>query len=344
MDPQNMQNQDMGLVLSSDAKPRLKWTPELHQRFIDAVAHLGGPDKATPKTLMRVMAIPGLTLYHLKSHLQKFRLGQRQQSETYNGNKQEDYSDDAEYRENHRRDCHFNGEIISSDGTQNQINEGLQIAQALQMQMEVQRKLHEQMEVQRHLQLRIEAQGKYLKSVLKKAQETLAGYNSASSGVELVKAELSQLVSMAITGCPSSSVLTEIEDSSLKETERQSMKGTGGSLESSLTSSESSGRKEENQSDKSEKSSLVLSLMDMNSRDRSGGSRKRSGGDQQEQTYGKRSTTHKEKSGGGGDQLRKINSIGWFDLNSKCVGELGGSGAKAIDLNCKGTEQFNGHV
>lgn len=41
---QNVQNKDMNLVLSSDAKPRLKWTPELHQRFIDAVNQLGGAD------------------------------------------------------------------------------------------------------------------------------------------------------------------------------------------------------------------------------------------------------------------------------------------------------------
>lgn len=39
-----LQNQNMNLVLSTDAKPRLKWTPELHQRFVDAVNHLGGPD------------------------------------------------------------------------------------------------------------------------------------------------------------------------------------------------------------------------------------------------------------------------------------------------------------
>ncbi|XP_039065220.1 myb-related protein 2-like [Hibiscus syriacus] len=71
---QNMQNHDMNLVLSTDAKPRLKWTPELHQRFVDAVNQLGEPDKATPKNLMRVIGISGLTLYHLKSHLQLISL------------------------------------------------------------------------------------------------------------------------------------------------------------------------------------------------------------------------------------------------------------------------------
>lgn len=68
---------DSGLVLTTDPKPRLRWTVELHERFVDAVAQLGGPDKATPKTIMRVMGVKGLTLYHLKSHLQKFRLGKQ---------------------------------------------------------------------------------------------------------------------------------------------------------------------------------------------------------------------------------------------------------------------------
>lgn len=32
------------LVLTTDPKPRLRWTAELHDRFVDAVTQLGGPD------------------------------------------------------------------------------------------------------------------------------------------------------------------------------------------------------------------------------------------------------------------------------------------------------------
>lgn len=35
---------DACLVLTTDPKPRLRWTTELHERFIDAVTQLGGPD------------------------------------------------------------------------------------------------------------------------------------------------------------------------------------------------------------------------------------------------------------------------------------------------------------
>ncbi|URE31868.1 Myb transcription factor [Musa troglodytarum] len=35
---------ESGLVLSTEAKPRLKWNPELHARFIEAVNQLGGAD------------------------------------------------------------------------------------------------------------------------------------------------------------------------------------------------------------------------------------------------------------------------------------------------------------
>ncbi|XVF20982.1 hypothetical protein REPUB_Repub12eG0051200 [Reevesia pubescens] len=38
---------DSRLVLTTDPKPRLRWTVELHERFVDAVTQLGGPD-STP--------------------------------------------------------------------------------------------------------------------------------------------------------------------------------------------------------------------------------------------------------------------------------------------------------
>lgn len=32
------------VVLTADPKPRLRWTADLHDRFVDAVVQLGGPD------------------------------------------------------------------------------------------------------------------------------------------------------------------------------------------------------------------------------------------------------------------------------------------------------------
>ncbi|KAK9278679.1 hypothetical protein L1049_028253 [Liquidambar formosana] len=147
---QRMQNQESGSILSVDANLRLKWTSELHQRFVQAVIQLGGADRATPKTLKRVMGIPELTLYHLKSHLQKYRIGKKQESEVCGDDSVDIY------------EAHYgNGPMIGGHN--------LQIAHALELQMEVKSKHEEQIEVQRHLQLRIDTQRKYLDSLLKKA-------------------------------------------------------------------------------------------------------------------------------------------------------------------------------
>ncbi|CAK9183118.1 unnamed protein product [Ilex paraguariensis] len=53
--------------------PRLRWTPDLHIRFIHAVERLGGQDRATPKLVLQLMSIKGLNISHVKSHLQMYR-------------------------------------------------------------------------------------------------------------------------------------------------------------------------------------------------------------------------------------------------------------------------------
>jgi SHAQKYF class myb-like DNA-binding protein len=46
----------------------------LHREFINAVNQLGGLELATPKGIMHIMAMSGMTIQHIKSHLQKYRL------------------------------------------------------------------------------------------------------------------------------------------------------------------------------------------------------------------------------------------------------------------------------
>lgn len=54
-------------------RPRLVWTPKLHQRFVDVIDHLG-IENAVPKTIMEMMNVDGLTRENVASHLQKYRL------------------------------------------------------------------------------------------------------------------------------------------------------------------------------------------------------------------------------------------------------------------------------
>ncbi|KAL3623404.1 hypothetical protein CASFOL_032220 [Castilleja foliolosa] len=184
-------NGDSGLVLSTDAKPRLKWTHDLHERFVEAVNQLGGAEKATPKSVLKLMGIQGLTLYHLKSHLQKYRLSKNLSAQANSGNNRAYTAD---------RPPEINGTRLNDPNIATQTTKNIHLGEAIQMQIEVQRRLHEQLEVQRHLQMRIEAQGKYLQSVLEKAQESLERQNSGTTDLEAAKVQLSDFVSKVSTG------------------------------------------------------------------------------------------------------------------------------------------------
>ncbi|XP_061336450.1 myb family transcription factor PHL5-like [Gastrolobium bilobum] len=137
-----------GPVVSS--KTRIRWTQDLHEKFIECVNRLGGAEKATPKAILRLMESDGLTIFHVKSHLQKYRIAKYMPEST------QGKSDKRTHVENVHLD----------------VKTGLQIREALQLQLDVQRRLHEQLEIQRKLQLRIEEQGKQLKKMFDQQQKT----------------------------------------------------------------------------------------------------------------------------------------------------------------------------
>ncbi|PON81031.1 Octamer-binding transcription factor [Trema orientale] len=138
-----------GPVISS--KTRIRWTQDLHEKFVECVNRLGGAEKATPKAILKLMDSDGLTIFHVKSHLQKYRIAKY-------------LPESAEGKSDKRNSI--------GATTQFEATTGSQIKEALQLQLDVQRRLHEQLEIQRNLQLQIEEQGKQLKMMFDMQQRT----------------------------------------------------------------------------------------------------------------------------------------------------------------------------
>ncbi|WOL19231.1 protein PHOSPHATE STARVATION RESPONSE 2-like [Canna indica] len=130
-----------GTALSS--KTRIRWTQDLHDRFVECVNRLGGAEKATPKGILKLMNSSGLTIYHVKSHLQKYRIAKHM-------------PESAEGKFERRA-------ALNVPELDPKI--GIQITEALRLQLDVQMRLHEQLEIQKSLQLRIEAQSKRLQQM-----------------------------------------------------------------------------------------------------------------------------------------------------------------------------------
>ncbi|KAL8036868.1 hypothetical protein ABFX02_11G004500 [Erythranthe guttata] len=134
----------------SSCKTRIRWTQDLHDRFVECVNRLGGPEKATPKAILKLMCAEGLTILQVKSHLQKYR--------------QVKYvPESVEGRCEKKNSTHNVAQI--------DMETGMQIKEALQLQLDVQRRLHEQLEIQKKLQLRIEQEAKRLKVMIDQQQK-----------------------------------------------------------------------------------------------------------------------------------------------------------------------------
>ncbi|XP_052170488.1 protein PHOSPHATE STARVATION RESPONSE 1 isoform X2 [Diospyros lotus] len=147
----SLESSSLNLASSASSAPnktRMHWTPELHEAFVEAVNKLGGGEKATPKGVLKLMKVEGLTIYHVKSHLQKYRTA-RYRPDSLEGSSEKKLTPIKE--------------VASLD-----LKTGVEITEALRLQMELQKCLHEQLEIQRNLQLQIEEQGRYLKMIFER--------------------------------------------------------------------------------------------------------------------------------------------------------------------------------
>ncbi|CAL9076801.1 myb family transcription factor RLI1 [Musa acuminata AAA Group] len=131
-----------GTALSN--KTRIRWTQDLHERFVECANRLGGAEKATPKGILKLMNSAGLTIYHVKSHLQKYRIAKHMPER-------------AEGKFERR---------AAANVAELDPKIGMQFTEALRLQLDVQVRLHEQLKIQKNLQLRIEAQSRKLQQML----------------------------------------------------------------------------------------------------------------------------------------------------------------------------------
>ncbi|XP_059428443.1 myb family transcription factor PHL5-like [Corylus avellana] len=136
------------------SKKRIRWTQDLHEKFVGCVNLLGGAEKATPKAILKLMDSNILTISHVKSHLQKYRTTQ--------------YMPESAFEKSERASANGMPKLHM-----NVIN--MEINKAPQWQVDVERLLHEQLEFQRSLLLLIDERGRQLKTMLDLQQKKNKG-------------------------------------------------------------------------------------------------------------------------------------------------------------------------
>ncbi|GKV25803.1 hypothetical protein SLEP1_g35191 [Rubroshorea leprosula] len=138
-------------VAAYSRKTRIRWTPDLHDKFIDCVNYLGGAERATPSEILKLMGSTGLTILHVKSHLQKHRYAK--------------FMTGSRQGKSDRK-------VSSIDIPKLCLKTSMQFKDILQLQLDLQRHLQEQLEIQKNLQQLIEEQGKQLKVMLEQQKQT----------------------------------------------------------------------------------------------------------------------------------------------------------------------------
>ncbi|KAI5557846.1 hypothetical protein BDE02_18G130700 [Populus trichocarpa] len=154
---------------ATSQKQRIRWTTELHDLFVDAVKSLGGPDVATPKSILGIMNVKGLSIYHVKSHLQKYRLAKNFPETNHD-------KSTSTVVENKAASSNSNNDALVIES-----NRDVQVTEALRTQIEIQKLLHEQLKAQKELQIRIEQNEKFLRELME--QKAISIYEPSSFAV-----------------------------------------------------------------------------------------------------------------------------------------------------------------